>query len=124
MLIVAGRTMSISDAAREGRVRTLEVAITDIIKRWAVEKPHELARFDRQQRFLRGTLHKNNAMSSDGDLLHKGEIPASLYFRMCRGVHNDWIRMKSVRNLFFRIFKIGCINKTSETSDKWHKAME
>jgi hypothetical protein len=110
----------VSEAAREGRLRTTEVAMTDAIKRWAMFHPDELVALQRQVRFIRDTLANGNAMSQDGHTLHKGQVPTSLWHQLQREIDRDWLHNHELRNMFWRIFKVGCINAHSETKDKWN----
>jgi hypothetical protein len=77
--------------------------------------PDELAYFSRQISEERKHLSKKNAMSREGVMMKKSEVPVTLYHMMRRAVHPDWMEIKSIRNLFFSIFKIGNVNQRSET---------
>lgn len=106
--------MSVGAAAREGRRRTTEVAMTDCITRWAREFPDQLADLDAQVKFQRATLHKESGMSKGGRVLHKGLIPPRLMVMLQQEIDKDWLWNPELRNKFWRIFKVGCINLHSE----------
>ncbi len=115
-MIVTGRSMSLVDAAREGKVRTLEASIVDCCKRWAMEHPDELVALDRQVKIQRAELFDKRGISADGHFMAKAEIPITLYHMMRKEVDPGWLDNPEIRNVFYKVFKVGNLNQTSETN--------
>lgn len=104
--------MSVSEAAREGRFRGLEVAIVDCISRWGRDYPHEVVALANEMKFLRDTEHRKGGWSRERHFLHKGRVPTSLCARMRNEIDLRWLDNPEIRDLFFRLFKIGTLNKS------------
>src|SRR6185295_846815 len=114
MFITSGRAMSVTEAAREGRNRGVDVAILDCIKRWARDYPNELIALDQKVKLERQTLLNNKGISAEKRQLHKAEIPTTLYHRMRSEIDKGWLDIPDLRNRFYRIFRVGLINPKSE----------
>lgn len=99
----------------------LEQAVVQCIKDWATAYPEELVVFDRCMKQLRDQAKttcagKVRGMGPDNNLLHKAEIPANLFYMMSRRLKSkDWVCDPTTRNIFFRHFKVGLVNKFSES---------
>ena len=112
-MIVPGSSVSISTAKSEG-------AILQVIKDWATNYPAELVAFKEQMRRLRdGLAHDGGhgharGMSRGGTQLAKGEVPVTLHYMMQRRIDKDWLWNHELRNKFWRLFPIGCLNERSE----------
>ena len=104
--------MTVSEAAREGRLRTTEAAITDCIKRWATHYPHELVAIKQEVEYLKATQAREKGWARDKHMLHKGRVPVRLHQLMRREVDKNWLETPELRNMFFRLFKVGCINNS------------
>jgi len=119
-MIVLGNNMSVTAAAREGRRRTLEVQVTDTIKRWAVAYPHEVVNLKRQTQFLRETSwNGRNTMSKGGTIALQGQIPVTLNKMMVREYGKCWLDDWKLKRTFWSLFKIGVVAKNSLMEDRW-----
>jgi len=114
-MIVSGKRVAIEDAAREGRNRTLEVLVTDTCKRWAVMYPEEVAAFSRQMAMERRELVNSNGMTRRKTMMAKNKVPAKLYWMLVRVTHREWREDPQINRIFRSVFKIGNLNRTSET---------
>ncbi len=101
--------MSVSEAAREGRLRTTEAAILDCCTRWARDYPHELTLLDRQVKMQRETLRKSNGMSAAGTRIPRADIPVTLHRRMRDEIDQEWLWIPELREAFYRVFRVGLI---------------
>lgn len=111
MSIVAGSDITIATAKMEGD-------IAQCCKAWAVAFPHEILALRRKVADTRRHLYnqgRRGGISRGKSMLHKAEIPVKLNNLMCRKFGNDWIYDPERRNRFFRIFKAGLVNMTSES---------
>ena len=108
--------MKVADAAREGRTRTVEVAITDCCKRWAMEHPDEVVALSQKVKDLRSGALRKNAISEYKHFLHKAEIPTTLYYKMKEEIDPGWLDNPEIRRVFHSVFKIGLVNLHSETN--------
>lgn len=113
-IIVKGTDMSVSAAAREGRRRSSYVAMEDCIARWARLNPDAVLALQQQVRNERQNLRRSNGMSPDGFTMKKGQIPVKLHRMLQKEVDSNWLWDPVLRNRFWRIFKIGCVNPKSE----------
>ena len=93
----------------------LEGSVVQIIKDWATDRPEELLMVERLVKEHRHRLAHGSAVSIDGNMLLKAEIPASLYWRIGAIYGKDWIEDHMLRNMFFRNFTVGLVNRTSES---------
>ena len=109
-MIVSGRRMAISDAAREGRNRTLEVLVTDTCRKWAIENPEEVAAFSRQMAMERRELVHGNGMSRRRTVMAKNKVPAKLYWMLVKVTHREWREDPQINAIFRSVFKIGNLN--------------
>lgn len=112
-MIVAGGRTSIAGAALEG-------TILGAIKDWATENPADVEAFRQQVSRERDRLHNQGCqghargMSKEGTQLVKGQIPTKLFHMIERRTERNWLRIPEIRLKFWRIFKIGLLNETSE----------
>lgn len=119
-MIVLGNNMSVAAASREGRRRSLEVQLTDTIKRWAVANPHQVVGLKQQTQFLRETSwHGRNAMSRGGHIALQGQIPVTLNKMMVREYGRLWLQDWKLKRMFWSLFKIGVVAKNSVMEDRW-----
>jgi hypothetical protein len=109
-VIALGSRYSVSEAAREGRLRTTEAAITDCIKRWATHWPHEVVEIKNEVEHIKAVQQHSKGWTREKHMLHKGKVPVRLHQLMRREVDKNWLDIPELRNMFFRLFKIGCIN--------------
>jgi hypothetical protein len=109
-VIVSGSSVSVAEAAREGRLRGLDAAIIDCIKRWAVAYPHELVVLKGEVQELKEHQVRGKGWGRDKHLLHKGRVPVRLHQMMRREIDKKWLDIPELRNRFFDLFKVGCIN--------------
>lgn len=110
--------MSVSEAAREGRLRTTGTAMLDCMRRWATLYPHELDAIDKQVRFHRETQARTDGFGPDRNIRQKGQVPVTLHRMMQREIHPDWLETEELVNLFFQIFRVGAIRK-GDLRDRW-----
>lgn len=103
--------MSVSGAAREGRLRSLEVAVTDCLRRWGTDYPDEMVGIKHDTDYLRQTQARDGGMSRGKHLLAKAAVPVTLMRRMQKEIDKNWLWEPEIRDVFFRLFRIGCINK-------------
>lgn len=112
-MITSGGRYSVTGAALEG-------SILATIKAWAEENPADIDAFRRQVSRERDRLHRQGGhghargMSAEGTQLIKGQVPTKLHHMMRRRVDKNWLWDPEIRNKFWRIFKIGLLNETSE----------
>lgn len=92
--------------------------MVSIITQWARDFPAELTALDammkRRRQAERLEFKRVHGMTDDKNMMHKGEIPARLYFAIGKILGNkDWIYDKRLREIFWRNFLVGCVNKKS-----------
>lgn len=97
----------------------LERLLSRCIRAWARARPWELEDFSRRMVTWREqmvNLHGIEGLSRDGSILYKGEVPNALYQTISQVVDPSWVHIPEIRNAFFRLFEVGCINHTSEST--------
>lgn len=100
-------SLTVIDRAR------LEGAIVHVIKAWAMEHPEELLALRSIVGFYR--KESNTKRRTERNLMHKAEIPRHLHVKFQKILHRDWLHDPELRNLVFRNFKVGLVNRTSES---------
>lgn len=105
--------MSLSRARLEGDVVAL-------IKHWAETHPQELVGIDIVTKAARAgllgspTQERQRGFTAQRTLLHKAEIPYSLYVMMQSKFSRTWTRDRWLLNVFLSHFQVGCVNRTSK----------
>ena len=97
------------------RTGNLSRALESCIQAWVRARPHELAAFRQHMQFMRDCKLNDKALTQERLFLHKGEIPNALHTVIAQLVDKDWLIVPECRNEFFRLFRIGCLNKNSES---------
>lgn len=98
------------------RLINLEGILRECIETWGRENPADVVALDEHVKMVRATRHRTTeGLSLEKTLLHKGEIPVDLHAAIQKRTHRDWLLDPELRNLFFRIFRVGCVNRFSET---------
>ena len=105
-MIKDGYTISIGKAKVEG-------AVVQTIRDWAIAHPDELVALQQKVRWLRATACDERGFTNDRLMLHKAEIPVTLYNRMTAKFGKLWEYDPWLKNLFFDHFKVGLVNRTS-----------
>ena len=86
----------------------LEDMVSEVINRFCFLYPKEVDALKRQMANMRAIQRQDRATS---DLLgYIGEIPEKLNAMMILNVSPDWRRDPDVRNLFWRLFRVGRVN--------------
>lgn len=110
--VLTNKQISVSDSKVEGQV-------VQLIRAWATAFPGELVALQRKVRAFRSGLFHSNAMTREREMLHKAEIPAKIHAAMCRVFGHEWLYDARLREMFFRNFRVGLVNRTSvQRTDK------
>ena len=109
-VLIDGRQMTVAAAAREGRRRSLPVAIEDLMRRWANENPEFVLRFAAAMKEERKNLKYATGLSRDRHFMARGSIPGRLNTMMCREIDKNWMDDPECVRIFWDLFKVGRIN--------------
>ena len=98
------------------RLINLEGILRECMETWARENPEDLLILDQNvKRMRQSSNHSLAGLSLERTMLHKGEIPVKLHHLIQSKTHRDWIHDREIRNLFFSLFRVGCVNRLSES---------
>lgn len=101
--IVLPRGFSVGKARLEG-------AVVDAIKAWATAHLEELVALERHVK----DMQHAGAGRPRGGLMLKAQIPSSLNVWLNRRIKPGWLNDPELRNMVFRNFTVGMVNRRSE----------
>ena len=87
-----------------------EENVAAVIRAWAIAYPHELVALERMTKALR---REGGYSEPYENMAHFAEVPATLYREMVRRWGKDWLKQQDIASIFFRHFRVGCLNLRS-----------
>lgn len=122
--IISGANAPITAPQIMIRNKGIETIFEECITFWMTKFPDEVIAFKNDIRVHKDMKYKENAMTMGGNFMCKGLIPPKLRKAVALVLesqdvlnHNEsihWEKNIELINVFFKIFKMGCVNETSD----------
>lgn len=86
----------------------MEDMVQECLNRFCHFYPEALASLKRQMEWKRSIQRQDNGVGEQ--IGYIGEIPEQLHAIMCLNIHPQWRHDPEVRNIFWRLFRVGRVN--------------